>query len=345
MGPDTMVAVVGAGTMGSGLAAFFAKCGCAVTLFDAAPEVRVVAKSRVADILHALARNGLLAQAGVRPALDRVCVVQELAAVCECGLVIESIPENLEWKRALFTVLDRQTSPDVVLATNTSSFSPAAISEGLVHPERVLATHFYYPAELLPLVEMVAGLSTAAWVMNDTGQFLAELGKSVIVCKDSVGYLGSRVQMALVLEAIRILEEGAASAVDIDNAVRASIGPRLAVMGPLETVDRAGLDVYLRASQSYFEAFGRDTFRPPQLLAERVMSGEFGIKSGLGLEGDTDRCDRLDRYDQLATLLKHMGATGAPSSLPPSASSALNGKARVWQGTVDPSAERRPTDE
>jgi 3-hydroxybutyryl-CoA dehydrogenase len=307
--PDTKVGVVGAGTMGAGLAAFFAKAGCPVIVHDAVPEARAAAQGRVAGILRALARNGVLAEAGLDPALDRVRVVEELAAVWSCDLVIESIPENLEWKRALFAELDREAAPSTILATNTSSFSPAAISEGLAHPERVLATHFYYPAELLPLVEMVAGPATAPSVMDETARFLTGLGKSVVVCKDSPGYLGSRVQMALILEAIRILEEGTASAADIDNAVRASIGPRLAVMGPLETVDRAGLDIYLKASQGYFAAFGRDTFRPPQLLADKVSAGELGYKTGRGLQGDTSELARLDRYDQLATLFTQLGAT------------------------------------
>ncbi len=300
------VAVVGAGTMGCGLAAFFSNAGCDVTIFDSVPEAQEAATNRVADVLRALSTNGTPDEAGIAPALDRVRVVQELGAVCECSLVIESIPENLEWKRTLFGKLDREAEPSTILATNTSSFSPASISEGLAHPERVLATHFYYPAELLPLVEMVAGPSTAAWVMDDTGRFLALLGKSVVVCKDSAGYLGSRIQMALILEAIRILEEGTASAADIDNAVRASVGPRLAVMGPIETVDRAGLDIYLKASQGYFEAFGRETFRPPQLLVDKVAAGELGCKTGRGLQGDTDALTGLDRYNQLADLLKSL---------------------------------------
>jgi 3-hydroxybutyryl-CoA dehydrogenase len=304
--------------MGCGIAAFFAKAGCAVTVYDAVPQARIAAKGRVAGILVSLARNGSLGATEVPLALDRMCVVDELAVCSECGLVIESIPESLEWKRALFAELDRSSAPDTVLATNTSSFSPAAISEGLSHPGRVLATHFYYPAELLPLVEMVAGPSTASWAMAATSQFLTALGKSVVLCKDTAGYLGSRVQMALILEAIRILEEGTATAADIDNAVRASVGPRLAVMGPLETVDRAGLDIYLKASQGYLAAFGRDTFRPPQLLADKVAAGELGYKTGRGLQGDTGALDRPDGYDQLAGVIRHIAGL---------------------------SSERRPTDE
>jgi 3-hydroxybutyryl-CoA dehydrogenase len=303
---DTLF-VVGAGTMGCGIAAYFAKGGCEVTVHDSVRDARAAAKSRIADILLGLARTGILSAPDAELTLQRVHVSEDLQAVSESSLVIESIPENLEWKRALFERLDCLAPPETVLATNTSSFSPAAIGEGLAHAERLLATHFYYPAELMPLVEMVAGPFTAEWAMDETARFLTDHGKCVVVCRDSPGYIGSRIQMAMILEAITILEEGTASAADIDNAVRTSFGPRLAVMGPLETVDRAGLDIYLKASQTYYGAYGRDTFRPPHLLAEKVARGELGVKSGHGLHGATAGLDRVNRYEQLAGLLRHMG--------------------------------------
>ncbi len=306
VGEGKKVVVVGAGTMGCGIAAFFAKGCCCVRVIDSASEARAAAKNRVADILRGLTRTGILTESEVESSLDRVQVAQNLQVVSESSLVVESIPENLEWKRALFAQLDRVAPPETVLATNTSSFSPAAVGEGVAHGERVLATHFYYPAELMPLVEMVAAPSTAKWAMDDTARFMTELGKSVVVCRDSPGYIGSRIQMAMILEAITILEEGAASAADIDNAVRMSFGPRLAIMGPLETVDRAGLDIYLKASETYYQAFGRDTFRPPRLLVEKVAHGELGAKTGCGLHGVTG-LSQANRYDQLASLLKHMG--------------------------------------
>ena len=230
------VVIVGAGTMGCGIAAFFAKGGCRVSVHDSARDARAAAKDHVARILRGLARTGVLPESEVELSLERVHISEDLQGVPEATLVIESIPENLEWKRALFAQLDRVAPPETVLATNTSSFSPAAVSEGVAHPERVLAAHFYYPAELMPLVEMVAGPRTAKWALDDTARFMTELGKSVVVCRDSPGYIGSRIQMAMILEAITILEEGTASATDIDNAVRMSFGPRLAIMGPLETV-------------------------------------------------------------------------------------------------------------
>lgn len=299
--------VVGAGTMGCGIAAYFAEGGCDVTVHDSVGEARAAARSRIADILGGLARAGILTESEVDPTLERVRISHELKDVSDAGFVIESIPENLEWKRSLFEQLDQLAPRGTVLATNTSSFSPAAIGERVAHSERILATHFYYPAELMPLVEMVASPSTAAWAMDDTARFMTDHGKCVVVCRDSPGYIGSRIQMAMILEAITILEEGTASAKDIDNAVRTSFGPRLAVMGPLETVDRAGLDIYLKASQTYHEAYGRDTFRPPRLLVEKVARGELGVKTGHGLHGDTAELDRMNRYDQLAGLLKHLG--------------------------------------
>lgn len=301
------VVIVGAGTMGCGIAAFLARGGCRVDVHDAEADARATAKDRVAAILRGLARTGILPESETEVSLDRIRVTSDLGAVSECDLVIESIPENLEGKRALFKELDREAASDTVLATNTSSFSPVVIGDGLTHPERVLATHFYYPAELMPLVEMVAGPDAAEWAMTETARFLTELGKSVVICRDSPGYIGSRVQMAMILEAITILEEGTASAEDIDNAVRMSVGPRLAIMGPLETVDRAGLDIYLKASQTYYEAYGRGTFRPPYLLADKVARGELGMKTGHGLYGVTAGLDQVDRYDQLARLLKYMG--------------------------------------
>jgi len=270
------IAIVGAGAMGSGLAALFARRGFGVVLID--PVDGALARADAAIERHLTAAG--VADAALARA--RIASATSLDAAAAVDLVIEAVPERLELKQRLFAELDALCPPRTVLASNTSGLSINAIASALARPERFVGTHFFTPADVIPLVEVVRGDATTDATVDFVMRVLRSAGKRpVLVRRDIPGFIANRIQHALAREAIALLEQGVASAADIDEVVRWSLGLRLALTGPLEQRDLNGIDVHHAiASYLYAELENRST--PAPLLTAMVGRGELGAKSGKG---------------------------------------------------------------
>jgi 3-hydroxybutyryl-CoA dehydrogenase len=278
------VAVVGAGLMGHAIALEFALAGLAVRLTDRTDAILAAAIDTVADDLAALVRLGRVEQAAVAPTLARIGPTTDLGhAVAGADLVVEAISEDLDRKRRLFADLDRRCPPHVVLASNTSSFMPSLLAAGIRHPERLLVTHYFNPAHLLPLVEVVPHPATDEAVVARVVRLLRGIGKApVVVRQEAPGFVGNRLQMALLREAAAIVAAGIATAADVDAVVTAGFGRRLAVAGPFAVADLAGLDVTLRVMEELLPSLASER-EPPPMLRDAVAAGRLGVKTVAGL--------------------------------------------------------------
>ena len=268
-------AVIGGGTMGAGIAQVLLEAGCEVVLVEADGDAAVRARSRVAD--------GLARRKGVDPdELDarrgRLRVVSGFDGPLDVELVVEAIPEIPAAKRDLLAAAEKVTPPGALLASNTSSLSIGDLAGALERPERFLGMHFFNPVPLSALVELVVGEGTAPAAVDDARRWVARLGKESIEVRDSPGFATSRLGVALGLEAIRMLEEGVATAADIDAGM--VLGYRHP-MGPLRLTDLVGLDVRLAIAEHLSATLG-PRFDPPALLREKVAAGDLGQKTGRG---------------------------------------------------------------
>jgi 3-hydroxybutyryl-CoA dehydrogenase len=275
----TTVGVVGAGTMGHGIAHVTALAGYAVRLTDATPGVAEAGLEKVKKNLEVGVQKGKVTPAERDAAVARIAVVPGLEGLAGCELVIEAVPEKLALKQELFRALSGLVAPDAILASNTSSLSLTEIAAAATYPERVVGLHFFNPVHLMKLLEVVRAFQTSDATVEAARAYGAAIKKELIVVKDSPGFASSRLGVALGLEAIRMLEEGVASAEDIDRAMKLGYG---APMGPLELGDLVGLDVRLAIAEYLYAETGSPTFRPPQLLKKMVRAGKLGRKSGQG---------------------------------------------------------------
>jgi 3-hydroxybutyryl-CoA dehydrogenase len=274
------VVVVGAGTMGHGIAQVAAMAGARVVLVDREAELVQAGLARIRQNLDAGVQKGKVDDATRTDTLERLSGSTDLAeAARDIDLAVEAVPEVLSLKRSVFETLEGSAPPGAVLATNTSSLSISALQAGLRHPGRVLGLHFFNPVHIMALVEVVRGEATAEDVVDDGVAFARRMGKEPIVVRDSPGFASSRLGLVLGLEAMRMLEEGVASAADIDTAM--TLGYRHP-MGPLRLTDLVGLDVRLHIAEYLHEKLGGDRFRPPRILEEKVARGELGRKTGQG---------------------------------------------------------------
>jgi len=283
LGTDGLVGVIGAGAMGSGIAQVAAVAGHQVVLADA--DATAVARARDA-MAKALARD---VEKGRMPAGSDVATlarvrftegVGELAAFRDCGLVVEAIVERLDAKRALFTSLESVVTNDCVLATNTSSLPVAAIGGGCRRPDRVLGVHFFNPAPVMPLVEIVPSLATSASVATLTRTLVDSWKKTTVMASDTPGFIVNRVARPYYGEAIRMYEEGIADIATIDWAMKTVGGFR---MGPFELMDFIGHDVNFVVTRSVFEGMSFDPRYRPSVTQQRLVdAGWLGRKSGRG---------------------------------------------------------------
>ncbi|MDY0910588.1 3-hydroxyacyl-CoA dehydrogenase family protein [Microbacterium sp. CFBP9034] len=271
------VGVIGGGRMGAGIAHAFALAGARVVVVERDAEAAAAASARVADSLRRSVERG----ATVRALDDLVATVStatDAAALAGCGLVVEAVPEDRELKTAALERAERVLDPGAALATNTSSISIDDLAAGLERPERFLGLHFFNPVPASLLVEVVVGVATATGLVDDARAWIAAIGKTPVVVRDAPGFASSRLGVALGLEAIRMLEEGVASAADIDAAME--LGYRHPV-GPLRTTDLVGLDVRLGIAEELHARLG-ERFAPPALLRRMVADGHLGRKTGRG---------------------------------------------------------------
>ncbi len=274
------VGVVGAGTMGHGIAYVAAVRGCTVVLADADETALARAEDRLRQAFAKGVERGKLSAADRDAALARIRAVSSAEeAAADAQLVIEAVPERLALKRQLFGLFDRVASANTILATNTSSLPVGEIAAVARHPERVIGLHFFNPVPVMRLVEIVRASATSEDVVTRSRAFAESLGKTPIVVRDSPGFATSRLGVVLGLEAIRMLEQGVASAEDIDRAMELGYNHP---MGPLRLTDLVGLDVRLAIAEHLHATLGDDTYRPPALLRRLVEEGKLGRKTGHG---------------------------------------------------------------
>lgn len=277
---DRTVAVVGTGTMGQGIAQVALVAGHPVRLYDSAPGRAEEAVAALTARLDRLVEKGRLDASAREAAVGRLHASEELAELADAALVVEAIVEHLPVKQQLFADLEKVVGDDTVLATNTSSLSVTAIAGGLRLPGRFVGLHFFNPAPLLPLVEVVSGFATDADVATRAYETMKVWGKTPVRCADTPGFIVNRVARPFYAEALRVYEEGAADPATIDAALRECGGFR---MGPFELTDLIGQDVNEAVTRSVWESFYRDPKFTPSLAQRRLVeSGRLGRKSGRG---------------------------------------------------------------
>jgi 3-hydroxybutyryl-CoA dehydrogenase len=268
-----VVGVLGGGRMGAGIAHAFLLAGARVHVVERDAGAAAQARSRVETALDRSAARG-----GAVPDADTLTVGVDLAAFARAGLVVEAVPEDRGLKRDALARIEEVVGAEAVLASNTSSISIDALAASLANPERFLGLHFFNPVPSSALVEVVTGARTHPGVVERATRWVEAIGKTAVVVRDAPGFASSRLGVALGLEAIRMLEEGVASARDIDTAME--LGYRHP-MGPLRTTDVVGLDVRLGIAEELERAFGA-RFTPPTLLRQLVAEGHLGRKTGRG---------------------------------------------------------------
>jgi 3-hydroxybutyryl-CoA dehydrogenase len=274
------VTVLGSGTMGAGIAQVAATAGSRVWLVDADAEVAHAARDRIDASLHKLAEKGKVPAADVDDILARVHATDKRqGAVHESDVVVEAVPEDLALKRELFADVAAHAPPHALLGTNTSSLSISAIARDCGAEERLIGLHFFNPVPIMALLEIVRGAATSDETVAAARAFAERLGKTPIVVRDVPGFATSRLGVLLGLEAIRMLEQGVASAADIDTAME--LGYRHP-MGPLKLTDLVGLDVRLAIAEHLHRELGSEAFDPPGLMRKMVREGKLGRKSGEG---------------------------------------------------------------
>ncbi len=279
-----VVAVIGAGLMGHAIAQEFALGGLDVRLCDRNEEILAGAMRAIAVDLDALVRAGIVERERAEPARTRIRATTILAdAVTGADLVVEAVSEDLALKRRLFAEMDDLCPPEVILASNTSSYMPSLLASAVRRPERLLVTHYFNPAHLLPLVEVVPNPRTTPEVVDRVVRLLARIGKTPVVVRREVpGFVGNRLQMAILREAMALVEAGVATPADIDAVVTAGFGRRLGVAGPFAIADMAGLDVNLRVMEELLPSMAAGS-EPPRMLREAVAAGRLGTKSLAGV--------------------------------------------------------------
>jgi 3-hydroxybutyryl-CoA dehydrogenase len=273
------VGVVGLGTMGAGIAQLCIEAGLETIGHEVEADRGEAARDRIAHFLGRKVEKGQLDDAARDAALERLCLVTDLAELASCDVVVEAVFEELELKRAVFAELERVCAGDAILATNTSAMSVGAIAAGLTRPERVAGMHFFNPAPLLPLVEVVRTERTSGGVVEGLYALAKRLGREPIRCADTPGFVVNRVLIPLLNDCVRVLDETGVSPDDLDKAMTLGAGWPL---GPCALLDLVGIDIHVHASETLHGALGEERMAPPPRLLELQRAGKLGRKSGEG---------------------------------------------------------------
>jgi 3-hydroxybutyryl-CoA dehydrogenase len=278
--PIARVAVIGAGTMGHGIAQVAAMAGYETRLTDTSADSLSAAWTHIQSNLAGAVSRGKLTRTQADAAVANIVPVAELAtAARDADLVIEAIVEDITIKQSLFRQLDAMVPDNTILATNTSSLSVARIAGATKRPARVVGMHFFNPVHIMKLVEIVTHAGSDDTVVASARAAAERMGKTTILVRDTPGFASSRLGVALGLEAMRMLEAGVASAADIDTAMELGYGHP---MGPLRLTDLVGLDVRLTIAEYLHQELNDDKFAPPRVLRDKVARGELGKKTGKG---------------------------------------------------------------
>ena len=313
------IAVVGAGRMGRGIALSFAWAGYAVALVDSeerTPDEFAETAATTATELKRESRS--LADAGILPyvAADemaaRIVVVARVdsgAVLQAANFVFEAVAEVLEIKQSTYAWLGEATGDTAILASTTSTMLSDTLAGFVAHPERFTNAHWLNPAYLMPLVEISPAEHTGADVVHTLRELLDSIGKVPVICRASPGYIVSRIQALVLNESVRLVEEGVASAEDIDRAIRTGFGPRYTVFGPLEFIDWGGGDILYYASRYLAEAIDKKRFISPDIVQKNMATGRTGMRDGQGFydwSGIDLDAYRAGRLTALTNLLGHL---------------------------------------
>ena len=272
------VGVVGLGTMGAGIAQVCVQAGVETVGREVTEELGERARERIAHYLGRGVEKRRLTTDERDAALGRLTTTTELADLEGCDLVIEAVVEELDAKREIFAELDRLL-PSAVLATNTSALPVAEIAAATARPERVVGMHFFNPAPVLPLVEVVQAEASSDEAVETAFAFAERIGKRPIRCQDTPGFVVNRILIPLLNDCVRVLEEASVTPEDLDTAMTAGVNWPI---GPCALIDLIGVDVHVHASEALFEARGEERMRPPARLVEMQESGRLGRKTGEG---------------------------------------------------------------
>ncbi|MBT2581594.1 3-hydroxyacyl-CoA dehydrogenase NAD-binding domain-containing protein [Planococcus sp. ISL-109] len=277
------LAIIGAGTMGHSIALSAAWHGQTAEVFGVDAHDVERAQKGFESKLQLMAVNELIGKKEVQEIKSRVTFHTSMEETVKgADFIIEAVPENMELKHKVYRQLENLIRADIVIASNSSGLMPTALAEQMDHPERFVLTHFWNPAHLIPLVEIVAGERTSEKTLRQTRKVIEQMNKKpVLLKKELPGFIGNRLQFALFREAQALLDAGVASKEDIDAAVTYSIGRRLPVTGPLQTADLGGLDIFYAISDYLFEDLSTDQ-KPGRTLRELVEENHLGEKSGRG---------------------------------------------------------------
>jgi 3-hydroxybutyryl-CoA dehydrogenase len=323
--PRPMVACLGAGRMGRGIAVAFAYAGHAVTMIDVKRRskgqfVTLEAETlgEIRKTLASLARFGLLTENDAEAVIARVLVVPAqnmAAALADAGIVFEGVPEVVDLKREVLASASKCVGPEIIIASTTSTILVDDLSGSVEHPTRFLNVHWLNPAYLIPLVEISPGAATDPAVITRVKTLLEGIGKVPVVCAATPGFIVPRIQALAMNEAARMVEEGVASAEDIDKAIRYWFGFRYAVLGLLEFIDWGGGDILYYASRYLEGALSSNRYRAPEVISRNMREGRIGLRTGAGfldytgLDVDTYREQRLAA---LVDMLRHFKLARPP---------------------------------
>jgi 3-hydroxybutyryl-CoA dehydrogenase len=311
--------------MGRGIAVAFAYAGHAVSMVDVKPrsaadfvKLEADALNEVKTTLLSLARLGLLTEADADRVIRRVAVVpadRAETALSGAGIVFEGVPEVVDLKREVLATASNQVARSTIIASTTSTILVDDLSGAVEHPERFLNVHWLNPAYLIPLVEVSPGAATDPAVIDQVKALLEGIGKVPVVCAARPGFIVPRIQALAMNEAARMVEEGVASAEEIDKAIRFGFGFRYAVLGLLEFIDWGGGDVLYYASRYLEGALGSDRYRAPEVISRNMQEGRIGLRTGAGFL-DYSNLDvdayRERRLKAMVDLLRHFGLARPP---------------------------------
>ncbi len=322
-----LIAVIGAGRMGIGIAQVFAYAGCPVELIDIKDrtgeeieKVQSVAKKQINGNLQFLCTAGLLDLELKQNILDRIGFRSRAQApdvLPAADVIFEAVPEVLETKKSAFEFICEYASHSAMITSTTSTFMVDTLAGFINLPERFMNTHWLNPAYLMPLVEVSPATQTSEDCLKNMFQLLEAVGKVPVKCAASPGFIVPRIQALAMNEAARLYEEGVASVEDIDKAVKYGFGLRFAVLGLLEFIDWGGGDILFYASNYLKESLKADRFSPPEIVITNMENGNTGMKAGKGFYDFSNRDAEGYQYEVLKhflTLLRHMGMLPVPDS-------------------------------
>jgi 3-hydroxybutyryl-CoA dehydrogenase len=273
------VGVVGLGTMGAGIAQVSVQAGCETVGREVSTELAERGRETIEHYLGRAVEKGRMTAEERDAALGRLTLTTELADLADCDLVVEAVLEELPLKREVFAELDRITPSKAILATNTSALSVGEIAEATERPERVVGMHFFNPAPVLPLVEIVRTSRSSDEAVRAAYEWAETAGKQPVKCNDTPGFIVNRILIPLLNDCVRVLDEAGVTPVDLDKAMTNGAGWP---MGPCALVDLVGIDVHVHASEALYDKLREERMKPPERLLDLQREGRLGRKTGAG---------------------------------------------------------------